>query len=56
MEEVLQRVLRNKKVEVSDVLSGGDGHVVAIYQSVIFPADAGGSDLVLAGMLPVERL
>jgi PAS domain S-box-containing protein len=56
MEEVLQRVLRNKKVEVSDVLSGGDGHVVAIYQPVIFPADAGGSDLVLAGMLPVERL
>jgi PAS domain S-box-containing protein len=52
--DVLERVLRTGRAEESDVLSGGDGHVVAIYQPV-FPASAGASDVVLAGMLPIER-
>jgi PAS domain S-box-containing protein len=54
--EMLQKALRSGTAEESDVLTGGDSHVVAIYQPVTFPAAVGASDLVLAGVLPVERL
>jgi PAS domain S-box-containing protein len=57
--DVLTRVLDSGKVEESDVISGGvsggDGHVVAIYQPVVAPA-GGKGDLMLAGMLPIARL